>query len=720
MKRRYVWLSVAAATGMLIAGVTVGTIANATLAGTTFEGNDGNTVVDTVGNQDWVNAPNLHVGTDQATGQSDNSFTQGSKEDDVDVVIGLGSIPNSKADLGKFGVASETITGGTRDGHVMMYLAWTRNNLSGTTNFDFEINQLAQPNMVLPPGSPDTAIHLNRTGNGAAAGADDILINYDIQGGAQNPTLSIRSWTGTQWGAPTTLTSTNSEGRISSGPVVFDGVSYPAAAFGEASIDLTAAGIIPNQNDPNAGCIAFGSAYVKSRSSSAFTAQMKDYIAPIGVGLDTCASLTIVKQTTPDGSAQTFNFNASWKADFLLSDGQSNQTTGLTPGNYTVTEDLPAGWTLDSATCDDGTNLVTSLGVVNLSANEDVICTFNNSGLANLHILKETNPRNQAGVFGFTAGAPLSPATFNLSDDGVDQDFLNLAAGTYIVDETSAPAGFALSGATCTNGDDPTTTGGGVTLAPGDDVTCTFTNDASASIHYIKTADRDGASFDYTGTNVFSLVSGGAAQDYTGVSIGNYTATETVPDGWNLVSQDCDNGQTAASVDLVAGDDVTCTFVNALERGAIDIAKTTVKGNAPLADVTFHVFDVNGAEVGSGTTGTDGHACIGGLIVLDGPFSISEDVPAGYADVDDVTDIVVPEGDCDGVTGAPVDVPIANTPLTDIHIQVNSQVVGGTASTIVCDNGASSSDPLVFEENPTLDSLDLVPGTYVCTIVIDP
>src|SRR5215218_7100461 len=122
---------IAALTGLL-ATVCLVSSAEANLTGSTFEGNDGNLVVNTAGNHDWVNAPNLQVGVDLASGQTDNSFGQGTQENDVNVTVVTGSIPNSKADLARFAVASEFVNGSN-----FLYLAWTRENLSGTVNFDF-------------------------------------------------------------------------------------------------------------------------------------------------------------------------------------------------------------------------------------------------------------------------------------------------------------------------------------------------------------------------------------------------------------------------------------------------------------------------------------------------------------------------------------------------------------------------------------------------------
>lgn len=82
-------------------------LASANLAGSTFEGNDGNLIVNTAGNTGWVNAPNRVRGDDLPSGTSDNSFGQGTKEDDANVTVVTGSIPPQKSNLTRFYVASE-------------------------------------------------------------------------------------------------------------------------------------------------------------------------------------------------------------------------------------------------------------------------------------------------------------------------------------------------------------------------------------------------------------------------------------------------------------------------------------------------------------------------------------------------------------------------------------------------------------------------------------
>src|SRR6516164_8973661 len=184
MKRKRVTAVALAAAGLLSLGLVAGS-ASANLPGSTFEGNDGNLVVNTAGNHDWTNAPNRAIGTDLPTGTSDNSFGQGTKEDLTAVTVVTGSIPNNKADLGSFYTAHEQLV----NGHIMLYLGWSRVNQNGTTNFDFEINQKAQPDLTTIGAK--TLVRTN----------GDILINYLFQGQG-TPTVNYRTWGGSAWNAP--------------------------------------------------------------------------------------------------------------------------------------------------------------------------------------------------------------------------------------------------------------------------------------------------------------------------------------------------------------------------------------------------------------------------------------------------------------------------------------------------------------------------------------
>jgi hypothetical protein len=498
----------------LIAGLTISLApeASANLSGSSFEGNDGNFVVNTAGNTDWVNAPNRVVGQDLSTGQGDSSFGQGTAENDVVVTAGFGSIPNSKADLATFLVANEQAA----NGHTYLYLGWTRANQGGTTNFDFEINKLTQPDLT----TAGQKTLVRSTG--------DLLVNYLFQGQG-TPQVQIRKWTATSattgsWSAPTAgVVAEAAISALSQANPFGDPNPVPAGQFGEAAIDLTASGIIPQGS-----CVGFSSAYVKTRASTSFSSELKDYLPPQHVNINTCAFITVQKVTvpSPDPTDTSFSFTPSYEPAFSLKNGQSDTSGQLNPGTYSVSETVPVNWALTSATCDDGS--------------------------------------------------------------------------------------------------DP------------------------------------------------------------------------------------------SAISLQAQEHVTCTFTNTLQQGAIKVTKTRKhaadgQGDHPHAGVNFTVNGVTKA------TDANGVACFDALNF--GSYTVHETTPAGYHGEADKTIVVDNRASCSDDPYVGESVSFHNTPLTNLTVSVDSQIDGGTASTIDCVVASGSTGA---NGDGSVSATDLEPGTYVCTVVIDP
>ena len=96
-----------------------------------------------------------------------------------------------------------------------------------------------------------------------------------------------------------------------------------------------------------------------------------------------------------------------------------------------------------------------------------------------IRIRKATTP---AGGTGFTFTENITPGGFTLNDGG-EETFANVPAGTYTVTENAAP-GWSLSDVTCGDGDstgDPFARSVTVRLQAGETVICTFTNLQSAA-----------------------------------------------------------------------------------------------------------------------------------------------------------------------------------------------------------------------------------------------
>ena len=112
-------------------------------------------------------------------------------------------------------------------------------------------------------------------------------------------------------------------------------------------------------------------------------------------------------------------------------------------GSYDMTETVPAGWALTDVKCKTakGSKWARSGtgATLTLAAGENVTCTFTNTKLASLTVVKNTVGGD--GAFQFTSQT-LTPAAFRLTTTGgtAQRVFAGLAPGAYDVAE-AAPAG---------------------------------------------------------------------------------------------------------------------------------------------------------------------------------------------------------------------------------------------------------------------------------------
>jgi hypothetical protein len=160
------------------------TAAQANLPGSPFDAGDGNLVVNDEF-KDWANigiscvTPIAGCGLDLPTGQTDNSFGTGTKEDTPVPSVVDGSIPNNKSDLTRFYARFVE----EANGSTYAYLAWERvQEPNGTTNMDFEFNQSSV---------------LSSNGVTPVRTAGDVLIKYDLSQGGVNPVLGYHTWVAT-------------------------------------------------------------------------------------------------------------------------------------------------------------------------------------------------------------------------------------------------------------------------------------------------------------------------------------------------------------------------------------------------------------------------------------------------------------------------------------------------------------------------------------------
>jgi hypothetical protein len=254
-------------------------------------------------------------------------------------------------------------------------------------------------------------------------------------------------------------------------------------------------------------------------------------------------------------------------------------------------------------------------------------------------------------------------------------------------------------------------------------------DDTDTSFAYTTTGGLDPASFS---------LKDGEDQNYGGeVFAGSYTVTETDPGPtFALKEIDCDDSDTShgttidvtgatVSFDLKPLDTVDCTYVNELQTGAVKITKDRKHaadgpGDHPHEGVEFTVSNDDVSE--TVTTDANGEACVDGLSF--GDYAVTETTPNGYApnDPEEVTVSAVSEcGD-----GNEAAVAFHNTPLTDVTVSVDSQVIGGTASTIECTDadGNDYNGSTGPGGDGSLTVEDLLPTdptvTLTCEITVDP
>ncbi len=444
--------------------------------------------------------------------------------------------------------------------------------------------------------------------------------------------------------------------------------------------------------------------------------------------------LTIIKETNPN-NAQSKQFN-------YTTTGANLGPFSLTPPNGTtpaqtqfslldttarsVTESDPSAtdpkFNLTALSC---TQTDGGLGVGTFSAvlgtrtvsftpkeGQFISCTFvNEQVLGKIIVDKVTVPGTDATSFDFTTtyGGP-----FSLTGAATPNDSGFIVPGTYQVTET-ANAGYDTT-ATCTSSlghpaDDPSS----IDLDAGETVTCTFTNTKRGHIIVDKVTDPSGdpQSFNFTATgtgyNNFSLTDEATANDQT-LSAGNYSVSETVPSGWDLTSSPCVSSigdtETAAAIELDAGETVTCTFNNQKDAKIIVKKETNPNGDAQVFNFTAN-YDADGFSLSDGQENDSGD-------LNPGTYSVSETVPSGW----DLTSspCVSSKGDSETIGNISLQagetVTCAFNNEKDANIIVKKETNPNGDAQVFNFTANYDADGFSLSDGQQNDSGDIDPGTY--------
>ena len=254
-------------------------------------------------------------------------------------------------------------------------------------------------------------------------------------------------------------------------------------------------------------------------------------------------------------------------------------------------------------------------------------------------VRKDAQP-DDAQDFDFTAGGGLTPASFQLDDDGTDCNGLS-PQRTFPVDPGSgysvsevAPTGWDIASATCSDGSPPSN----IDVSAGEIVSCTFTNRKRGRIVIVQYSLPDHPQdFDFTagpGLTPGSFTLDDDGDNSNGVSntqvIDNvaagsgYSVSQSNTGGWHPPDVTCSDGSSASNIDVSSAETVTCTFSNlAPAAGRLTIVKDTQPN-----DGTDFTFAVDG-PAGPGTVTLDDDGTNGNPLSSSRTFIVP--AAAGYS-----------------------------------------------------------------------------------------
>ncbi len=351
-------------------------------------------------------------------------------------------------------------------------------------------------------------------------------------------------------------------------------------------------------------------------------------------------SIRIIKDAVPN-DGQNFEFTSQQFATFYLDDDANdtlpNQTTFSDLGNntYTITESPVTGWKLTDISCNRGSRIDLDTKTAYLTIDEpgeSIVCTFTNSRLPTL-TLHKTVVKDDGGT--------ATLADFQGKIDGNDVPWdqaQTLDPGDYTASESGLISYLASSwGTDCA-------ANGSVSLAYGDNKTCSITNDDIApTLTVIKdvinnnggvaTISDFGITLDASPLSFGAGSVNGDTTTYTAnpnvLANHSYTLAELDVAGYTEGTWSCtdDISQSSVShpVTLTEGQAVTCTITNDDQAGQIKIIKNTLGGNG------IFNFTVSGPTPSTPSIQTSGNTGNTGFVNVDaGAYSITESAKAGW------------------------------------------------------------------------------------------
>lgn len=258
----------------------------------------------------------------------------------------------------------------------------------------------------------------------------------------------------------------------------------------------------------------------------------------------------------------------------------TNDLGEVEPGLYRLTEaNIPDGYELNDLSCENGDDesVLTDDGFLDLDSGAAVTCTVTNGPLttAGLTLTKQVD-LGAADPTAWTLSAS-GPTMISGTTGAAEVTGARVNPGEYTLSESGGPTGYEQTGLVCLDDEQtevPLTDGGQITLAVGQNVTCTFTNTTTMGtltlVKEVSSGDAAPSNWTLTADGPTPITGTTGAESVTDamVAAGLYTLTESGgPSGYEQQSLACvDSEETIPVADgqvrVAPGADVTCAFTN--------------------------------------------------------------------------------------------------------------------------------------------------------------
>jgi hypothetical protein len=340
-------------------------------------------------------------------------------------------------------------------------------------------------------------------------------------------------------------------------------------------------------------------------------------------------SIKIVKNTV--GGNDAFSFNSNFGVTSISTSGNTGSQTVnnlSVVGNYSISEQPKTGWDAGTFSCDHGT-----ASAIQVLAGQTTTCSITNTQQGSIKIVKNTVGGNDTFNFISNFGVTSIATSGNTGSQTVS----NLSAGSGYSISEQAKTGWDSGTFSCDHG-----TASAIQVLAGQTTTCSITNTQQStqqgSIKIVKNTVGGNDTFNFISNfGVSSITTSGntGSQTVSNLSAGSgYSISEQAKAGWDLTSAICDHG-TIAAVQVLAGQQTTCTFTNTTVTPTLPppptltIIKNSRGGQAMF---TFAVTGPTASTPSITTVGSPNGTGQYGPVTIDvGSYTVSETtLPLGW------------------------------------------------------------------------------------------